>query len=308
MLTPTTTISDWRDLQEKTRRLFAEMGYVAEVSRQAILAGRGKKEIDVYVTDPHASYNRIYLVECKFWETRVSQETIHAFKTVMEETGANTGFIVSKVGFQRGAFEAARFTNIHLLTFDELQHAYGNEWYRKQREKLDVQIRRLREHHTLHFDQWNMLGFSNNMHFTTAAHLDRLSYFHHWISNLLLDSSSKWPDSYRGPEPVKVANNPNNPREQVPDWFEFPTVREYFAAIIAAAKRCADEFDAFVREAHDAFNLLPDDDQTTRQLRMLSSLQEELPLRVLKARVTADEFTRIVALTRGHDADTRGSV
>ena len=151
MLTPTSSIVDWRDLQEKTRRLFSEMDYVAEISKQVALAGRGEKEIDVFVTDPNASYNKIYLVECKHWASRVPQEVVHSFKTVMEETGANTGFIVSKAGFQKGAFEAARYTNINLLTFDELQNAYGQEWFRKQKAKLEVQIQRLRVHHTRHF-------------------------------------------------------------------------------------------------------------------------------------------------------------
>jgi hypothetical protein len=296
MLIPTASIVDWRDLQERTRQLFTEMGYIAEVSKQAPLAGRGEKEIDVYVTDPNASYNRIYLVECKFWESRVAQETVHAFKTVMEETGANTGFIVSKAGFQRGAGEAARFTNINLLTFDELQHAYGNEWYRKQRAKLEDEVRRLRQFHTLHFDQWNMLGFPNNMFFRTDAQRERLIRFQHWITKILLNSSSRWPESYQGPEPVKAANNPADPDEGVSGWFEYPTVRAYFASIIDAAKRCADEFDAFTKEARSGFDALPDEEQGAAHDLGLSLLREELPLRVLKPHLEPEEFARLLSI------------
>jgi hypothetical protein len=46
-------------------------------------------------------YKPIILVECKFWAKSISQETIHAFRTVVADFGANLGFIVSKNGFQQ---------------------------------------------------------------------------------------------------------------------------------------------------------------------------------------------------------------
>ncbi len=33
------------------------------------------------------------------------REKVHAFRTVMDETGANRGYIISRVGFQIGAIE-----------------------------------------------------------------------------------------------------------------------------------------------------------------------------------------------------------
>ncbi len=136
MFIPVSQIADWRDLQNKVCQLFNEMAYEAETTKTVELAGRGTKEIDVYVTDPLASHNQIYLIECKHWDSNVPKEVVHGFKFVMESAGANTGFVVSKNGFQSGAREASRFTNIRLVTFEELQHLYGNEWFRKQRAKL----------------------------------------------------------------------------------------------------------------------------------------------------------------------------
>jgi hypothetical protein len=40
----------------------------------------------------------------------------------MQETGAHRGYIISRVGFQAGAVEAARATNIELVTFAEFQN------------------------------------------------------------------------------------------------------------------------------------------------------------------------------------------
>jgi hypothetical protein len=301
MLISTASVADWRDLQEKTRQLFAEMDYEAEVSRSVELAGRGKKEIDVFVTDPHASYNKVYLVECKHWESRVPQEVVHSFKTVMEETGANTGFIVSKVGFQSGAHDAARFTNIKLLTFDELQHLYGNEWFRKQRAKLENQVERLCAISHLHFDQWNMLGFNNNKFFRTDEQLSRLRHFHRWMSNLIIDSRGPFPESYQGPEPVQICHDPSNPEQQQADWLEFPTVREYFFSMTAAAKACADQFDSFFNDATTAFESLPDPEQIVIATQVLMKLTEELPIRVLKWHVSLEEYHKLIQLVFVHD-------
>jgi hypothetical protein len=301
MLISTASVAGWRDLQEKTWQLFTEMDYEAEVSKEVELAGRGKKEVDVFVTDTHASYNKVYLVECKHWESRVPQEVVHSFKTVMEETGANTGFIVSKVGFQSGAHDAARFTNIKLLTFDELQHLYGNEWFRKQRAKLECQVERLCAISNLHFDQWNMLGFHNNKFFRTDEQLARLSYFHRWMTNLIIDSRGRFPESYLGPEPVQICNDPANPGQQQGDWFRFPTVRDYFVAMTAAAKACADQFDSFFNAATTAFESLPDTEQDAIDSHVLTTLTEELPIRVLKRHVSPEKYHRLLQLLSSHE-------
>jgi len=55
MLIPTSDIADWRDLQDKVAMFFAEMGYQTKSPRLVDLAGRGRKEIDVYVEDEQAS-------------------------------------------------------------------------------------------------------------------------------------------------------------------------------------------------------------------------------------------------------------
>jgi predicted Mrr-cat superfamily restriction endonuclease len=111
LLIPTDQITDWQDLQNKVAQLFAEMGYRTTTPKVVDLAGRGRKEVDVYIEDPRASVNQIILIECKLWNTPVSQDTVHSMHTVMSGSGANTGFIVSKAGFQSGAHEAAAKTN-----------------------------------------------------------------------------------------------------------------------------------------------------------------------------------------------------
>lgn len=296
MFIPNEAVTDWKDLQNKVAELYIEMGYIAKVQQTIELAGRGSKEIDVLVTDPTASCNRIYLVECKNWGTRVPKEVVHSFKTVMEGSGANTGFIISKIGFQAGAKQAARFTNIWLLTFEELQHLYGAEWFRKQKAKLEQHVDKLKEIAHLHFNQMNLLGIHNNMFFHTPELAENLLYYNKWVLQLISIGNSIWPESYLGPEPVKAASDPLDPLNDKPGWFLFPTVRAYFAATIEGASRCAAEFDKLFTQARTSFDHLPEELQGDAMSQNLREYMEETPMRVLKRYITQQEYNNLLRL------------
>ena len=119
--------NDWRDLQNKVCLLLSHCGFKAETEK-TIKTPRGEVEIDVYAIDPRSIDRISYVIECKNWINPVNQSVIHAFTTVMNETGSNIGYIISKVGFQRGAISYTDHTNIRLFTFDELQKHYYKSW------------------------------------------------------------------------------------------------------------------------------------------------------------------------------------
>lgn len=118
---------DWKELQNFVGQLFEECGFETEISKVVDLV-RGKKEIDVYTQDLTSEYKPIILIECKFWNKPINQETIHAFRTVVADFGANIGFIVSKKGFQSGSKDAVKNTNIKLVSLEELENEYYNKW------------------------------------------------------------------------------------------------------------------------------------------------------------------------------------
>src|SRR5690242_11426625 len=101
MLIPSSHLSDWQDLERHVCTLFQEMGYATEVQKSVHLGSKGSKAVDVYVRDDRASVNQIMLVECKNWSSKVPQGPVHEMHFVMQHSGANTGFIISKVGFQK---------------------------------------------------------------------------------------------------------------------------------------------------------------------------------------------------------------
>jgi len=214
----------------------------------------------------------------------------------MESAGANTGFIVSKNGFQSGAREAARFTNIQLVTFEELQHLYGNEWFRKQKANLTPFLDKLRSIYGLHFEQFNPATIHNNMTFNTQELYSKLCYFHRWVGSLMLAITGRFPENYLGPEPVQLADNPSDLLWKSDGWFEIASVREYFSIVQATAQRCTDELEGLAASASKRFELLSEQEQDEWCSRSLMRLREESPIRVLKSKVSSDEYQRLLKL------------
>jgi hypothetical protein len=59
-----------------------------------------------------ATPSQVYAIECKNWRKKVPRSVVHGFRTVVGDSGANWGAIVSLHGFQSGAYEAARYSNV----------------------------------------------------------------------------------------------------------------------------------------------------------------------------------------------------
>lgn len=119
----------WQELEELVRAILAECGM--DSRRQVRLEfPRGGAEVDVVATETIEGITYRTICECKNWDVNIPQDVVHSFRTVMHESGANRGYIISKRGFQRGAIEAARSTNIELVTFAEFQNLYFDKWIR----------------------------------------------------------------------------------------------------------------------------------------------------------------------------------
>ncbi|MGE0811526.1 MAG: restriction endonuclease [Immundisolibacter sp.] len=121
---------DWRALQAGVCRLFNDIGLSAEVEVERPTP-RGRVVVDVFATDENSVDNITYIVECKNWNSAIPKTVVHAFTTVMQETGANIGYIVSQHGLQSGAEEYTRHTNITGLTYQALQERYFNVWWQR---------------------------------------------------------------------------------------------------------------------------------------------------------------------------------
>lgn len=101
---------------------------------------RGGVDIDVLATDIRDGIRTTIVCECKYWETPIPQAVVHAFRTVIADMGANHGYIISKVGFQAGAYEAVKSTNVELLTFNEFQARFFKRWVKARLDALEKSI------------------------------------------------------------------------------------------------------------------------------------------------------------------------
>jgi len=106
---------DWREYQEKTASFFRKQGCIAEVDAK-VKGARATHNIDVYVSFSNHSINCNWVIECKLWKKRVPKEKVLALKTIVDDIGADKGIILSEEGFQKGAYDAARQSNITLVT------------------------------------------------------------------------------------------------------------------------------------------------------------------------------------------------
>lgn len=117
---------NWRELQDLVAEYLIVAGYTA-ITPYEIYTARGKVEVDVYIEAPYELVKHI-ICECKYWDTPVTKEKIHAFRTVVYDSGAELGIIVSKNGYQAGAIEAAKFSNIRLETWESFLGIIEDKW------------------------------------------------------------------------------------------------------------------------------------------------------------------------------------
>lgn len=119
-------LSTWKDLQDKVCKYLNQCGYHAE-SPKTIDLVRGKVEVDVYATTDDELLHQ-FICECKYWETPVPQEKIHAFRTVVHDSGSMLGIFISKEGFQEGAVKAAYCSNVVLKDWDGFIKMIAAKW------------------------------------------------------------------------------------------------------------------------------------------------------------------------------------
>jgi restriction system protein len=111
---------EWHNFQEEIAAYFISLGFDAETNK-ATTGVRTSSDIDVYVRTKFMGQQLTWIIEAKKWKSKVSKEKVFTLRMIVNDLGADKGFIISEVGFQKGAIEAAGLTNISLLTFSQLK-------------------------------------------------------------------------------------------------------------------------------------------------------------------------------------------
>lgn len=131
----------WRDLQDCVAQVFREIGCVDVETPYKLSGVRTTKEVDVYAVDGSVVPPIKIACECKYWDSAVPQGVVLEFRSVLEDSGVNRGFIISKVGFQSpGAYNAAANTCIVLLDLEGFMQLFFDSWLMAMSIRLDKAV------------------------------------------------------------------------------------------------------------------------------------------------------------------------
>ena len=118
-------LPSWSEYQEEVADFFRALGLTADTN--VTVAGvRTSHDIDVRVSAHFAGVDLLWVVECKQWKRRVTKNHVLALHTIIQEIGADRGFMMAENGYQAGAVEAAASSNITLTSLAELSVAASN--------------------------------------------------------------------------------------------------------------------------------------------------------------------------------------
>jgi len=108
------------------------------VEVESMVSGaRAEHKVDVWVEYRALGLMARWVVDCKYWNSAVPKAAVLTLKGVVEDIGADRGFLVSESGFQTGAFAAASNSNIMLASLGELEALTNEDMLATLLNKLD---------------------------------------------------------------------------------------------------------------------------------------------------------------------------
>jgi Restriction endonuclease len=105
--------------QEQVAEFFRSRGLSVEIEYK-VEGARAKHQIDVWATGHLYGLPIRWAVECKDWATNIPKERVVALYSIVQDVGADHGFLLSEKGFQSGAIQFACRTNITLSSIANL--------------------------------------------------------------------------------------------------------------------------------------------------------------------------------------------
>lgn len=118
-------ISDWGGFE----KLVADMHQTGAVSveKNIVLTGKSgaPRQIDVLLIHQEGLYTHKTLVECKYWNTKITRQHIDAMAAAVEDLNAAKGVFFTTKGYQSGAIKVAQHKGIDIFIVREPK---SEEW------------------------------------------------------------------------------------------------------------------------------------------------------------------------------------
>lgn len=132
-------MSTWKDYQQQAATFFRSLGLTATVEK-VVTGARGVHKIDVYVEGDFKGIVFAWVVECKYWKKNVPKEKVAVLTAILQDVGADRGFLLSEKGFQSGALRLAEKSNITLTSLADLASTVGNRHITAQVASLHLRL------------------------------------------------------------------------------------------------------------------------------------------------------------------------
>ena len=111
---------EWYKFQEEICAYFNSIGTSAETNVR-VQGVRTSHDIDVLVKTKYLGEDLVWIIEAKKWKSRINKLQVLGLRSIADDIGVDRAFIISEAGFQSGAYEASKNTNVKLKTYDELK-------------------------------------------------------------------------------------------------------------------------------------------------------------------------------------------
>lgn len=112
-------IPKWKTYQIETAEFFKKLGLKTTIEH-TVEGIRGSHAIDVFVEGDIHGIPFVWIIECKAWKNNIPKEKVLALSAIINDIGADRGFLLSEKGFQSGAIRIAEKTNITLTSLEDL--------------------------------------------------------------------------------------------------------------------------------------------------------------------------------------------
>ncbi len=135
---------------------------------------RGKHSVDVYVEGTMHAIPFKWIVECKAWSTNIPKEKVLALAEIVDDVGADRGFLLSEVGFQSGAVLQSSKRNITLTSLQDLREVVNADAVQAALSRLTwrAEIAKAKFRNRYHDEGFNPLSILPSPHW---FYLDYLS-------------------------------------------------------------------------------------------------------------------------------------
>lgn len=199
----------WKKYQEEAASFFRSLQLEA-ITDATIKGVRTKHDIDVLVKAHHVGFEVTWLVECKHWKTPVSKLHVLGLRQIVADTGADRGIILCEVGFQSGAIEASKLTNVHVTSLADFGISAKNDIYA-------MRLRELYERtDACHDRYWAIPKYHRIEHGLRPGFGNELGYSGNHTIDFCRELLAR---AFRGVYPIKIENIYSYIHSTIPNQF-----------------------------------------------------------------------------------------